>query len=77
MADFADIQAQLHNDPALAKRFLSDPVGVLHQHGVQLSPQQTFNLHKAVAEVTRPGAPTQAALLPNIRVFIGIRIDLA
>jgi hypothetical protein len=74
MADFANIQTQFDNDPALGKRFLSDPVGVLSQHGLQLSPQQAFNLQQAVAEVTQPGAEARAAALPHISISISISI---
>jgi hypothetical protein len=73
MANFSDIQTKLDNDPALAKQFLSDPIGVLRQHAVELSPQQMFEVQKSVAEVTRVGTP--AAALPHIRIFIGIWID--
>jgi hypothetical protein len=75
MADFSDIQTKFDNDPALAKQFLSDPIGVLRQHGVQLSPQQMFEVQKSVSEVTQVGTPALAAALPNIRIFIGIVID--
>jgi len=74
MADFADIQAKFDSDPDLAKRFMSDPIGVLSQHGVQLSPQQAFNVQQAVSEVTKPGAPETEALSIRVGITIGIVI---
>jgi hypothetical protein len=74
MADFAHIQAQFDNDPALVKRFLSDPVGVLNAHGVQLTPQQAFGVQQAVSEVTQPNSPATEALSIRVGVTIGIVI---
>jgi hypothetical protein len=75
MADFADLQAKFDSDPALGKQFLSDPIGVLSQHGVQLSSQQAFNVQQAVAEVMRPGTPAPDRAAARSGVFIGIVIN--
>jgi hypothetical protein len=74
MADFASIQAQFDQDPTLKQRFLSDPIGVLNQHGVQLSPQQAFNVQQAVAEVTRPTTTPVEDLSIRVGITIGIVI---
>jgi hypothetical protein len=54
MADFAGLQQKFDGDPELCKRFLSDPVGVLAENNITLSPQQAFRLQQDVEEFTRP-----------------------
>jgi hypothetical protein len=53
MANFGEIQTKFDSDPALCKRFLLDPVGVLAELGVVLAPQQAFQLQQDVMNFTR------------------------
>ncbi len=48
MADFGEIHRKLDSDRALYRRFLLDPVRVLAEHGVTLSPQQAFEFQHAI-----------------------------
>jgi hypothetical protein len=53
MADLGEIQRKFETDQALYRRFLSDPVGVLREHGVILTPQQGFELQYSIMRSTR------------------------
>jgi hypothetical protein len=48
MADFGEIHRKLDSDRALYRRFLLDPVEVLREHGVTLSPQQAFEFQHSI-----------------------------
>jgi hypothetical protein len=72
MADFAALQAKFDSDPALGRRFLSDPVGVLKSEGVDVAPQQAFEIQRAVSEIGRPSGPLQAARV-DVSVSVTIR----
>ncbi len=74
MADFADIQAKFDQDPTLGKKFLSDPIGVLNSHGIQLTPQQAFEVQQAVSEVTRPSTSEAKAASIRVGITVGIVI---
>jgi hypothetical protein len=87
MGDFAKLQEKLDADPDLARRFLSDPVGVLADSDVKLSPQQAFRLQQEVAEFTKPisatpdlhisvSAPKISIGISPISVNVGGGIDI-
>jgi hypothetical protein len=86
MADFTKLQQKFDSDPDLCKRFLSDPVGVLAENDITLSPQQAFRLQQEVADFTRPieaspdikvhvSAP-KIGIGPGIGVHVGGGIDV-
>jgi hypothetical protein len=54
MADLGEVQRKFETDRALYNRFLSDPVGVLRELGVILTPQQGFELQYSIMRSTRP-----------------------
>ena len=70
MADLARLQQRFDNEPELCKRFLSDPVGVLAENDVVLSPQQAFQLQQDVLDFTRPipASPGVDPDFPHIHV---------
>jgi hypothetical protein len=51
---FDQIQHKFDNDPALCRRFLKDPVDVLEEQGVLLSPHLAAQLQKDVKNFTKP-----------------------
>jgi hypothetical protein len=69
MADFARLQEKFDNEPELCKRFLSDPVGVLAENDIVLSPQQAFQLQQDVLDFTRPPA-ANPVVSPDIHIAI-------
>ncbi len=64
MADLARLQERFDNEPELCTRFLSDPVGVLAENDIVLSPQQAFQLQQDVLDFTRP-LPTTPVIDPD------------
>ena len=74
MANFAEIQTNFDNDPALCKRFLQDPVGVLAELGVVLAPQQAFQLQQDVMNSTRSAVITGSTINTQIAPTINPRI---
>lgn len=72
MVDFTSLQKKFDNDPALSKRFLSDPVGVLKSEGVDVAPQQVSGLQRSVSEISKAG-PQATASKVDVSVSISIR----
>ena len=70
MADFADIQTKFDADPALRRKLLADPVGVLAQHGITLTPQQAFRLQQDVHDFMA----SQSGVTPDIEIGVGVGI---
>jgi hypothetical protein len=68
MADLGEIQRKLDSDRAVYLRYLSDPVGVLAEHGVILSRQQAFELqHSIMMFFSRKGRNEAASLARESR----------
>jgi hypothetical protein len=53
MVDLGRLEEQLNSDPALRRRFLADPVALLRQAGIWLSPERQQALRSEAARVTR------------------------
>jgi len=81
MADFGELQRRFDNDPALCKRFLSDPVGVLAEHDVILDPQHAFQLQQDVMNFTKRNVVTPEFGIhihaPRITVSVGPGIGVS
>jgi hypothetical protein len=61
MADLGEIQRKLDSDRAVYRRYLSDPIGVLAEHGVILAPQQAFELQHSIMTFFSRQARNEAA----------------
>jgi len=72
MANFGEIQTKFDSDPALCKRFLLDPVGVLAEQGITLAPQQAFQLQQDVMNFTSPAVIAEGKIHIGVRVKVGI-----
>jgi hypothetical protein len=71
MADLARLQERFDNEPELCNRFLSDPVGVLAENDVALSPQQAFQLQQDVLDFTRP-IPASPVVNPDFPIHVHV-----
>jgi hypothetical protein len=73
MTDFASLQEKFDKDPALSKRFIADPVGVLKSEGVDISPQQAAELKKSVSAIGKAGSKVAAGSKVDVSVSISVR----
>lgn len=63
MVDLRMIEERLNNDAVYRQQFMQDPVGVLSQEGITLSPRQESLLRQEVAKAQIVIVPSRLAEL--------------